>query len=251
MAGDNKSTQDGPRRIQKVLAEIFEFFMAHSQMKNLSLAEKTIQMTGNKLGQICQDCQMQLLGGGEVDEEATPPPTKGNEKRRLFLLRLITCKASHLFDPVHNPNPMDRAYAMGLDLYFRRIFPQNVYLRLNGEAKQILTAAGSGDDVQIFNMVNTNPFFSAFVQNVLIRVALSFRKYDGAKGLFMNDTNEALPSGYEEMSNEQFRVFMSALLFDVFMRGKSELDGKLLDFRYGPETSETINTVSEKFSKDR
>lgn len=250
MAGDTKNAQDGPKRIQKVLGEIFEFFMAHGQVKNLTLADKTIQMTANKLGGICQECQMQLRGGGEVEEVAAPPPTKGNEKRRLFLLRLVTSKLSHLFDPVHNPNPMDRAYALGLDLYFRRIFSQNVYIRLNGEAKQILGATGS-DDIQVFNTVNTNPFFNAFVQNVLIRLALTFKKYEGAKGLFMQDVNSALPNDYPDMTNEQFRVLMSALLFDVFMKGKSEMDGKLLEFRFGPGTADTLNAISDKFGTDR
>lgn len=250
MAGDNKSAQDGPRRIQKILGEIFEFFLAHGQMKNLALADETIRMTGNKLGQVCQDCQMQLMGSGDVDEDAPPPPTAGNEKRRLFLLRLVSSKLSHLFDPVHNPNPMDRAYAMGLDLYFRRIFPQQVYVRLNGEAKQILGASGR-DDVQVVNTVNTNPFFSAFMQNVLVRMVLTFKDYEAAKGLFMQDVNDALPSGYDEMTNEQFRVLMSALLFDVFMKGKSEMDGKLLDYRFGKGTADILNFVSDKFGADR
>ena len=241
---------DGPKRVQKILGEIFEFTLAHGQVKNLEAAGHSVQMTREKLESVCKACQLQTLGGGDEDMDVPGTVTgTGNEKRRLFLLRLISCKLSHLFDKAHNPNPMDRTYALGLDLYFRRIFSQDVYVRLNGEAKQILAAAG-GDDVQVFNLVNTNVFFSTFVQNVLVRVIMSFRKYETAKDMLLQDINEALPHGYNNITHEQYRVLMSALLFDVFIKGKSEMDGRILDFRYGPKTAEILNQVSDRFGRD-
>ena len=247
MAGEDGP--DGPKRIQRVLGEIFEFTLAHGQVKNLEAAGHSVQMTRDKLDSICGHCQTQMLGGGDAGEEPVAGAGAGNEKRRMHLLRLVSCKLSHLFDSAHNPNPMDRVYALGIDLYFRRILSEDVYSRVNSEAKQILAAAG-GDDVRMFNLINSNIFFGSFVQNVLVRIVTSFKKYGEAKALFIQDVNDALPGNYPELTQEQYRVLMSALLFDVFIKGKSEMDGKILDYRFGPKTSEILNHVSDQFGRD-
>ena len=238
---------DGPKRVQRIIGEIFEFTLAHGQVKNLDVAGSSVQMVSNKLEGVCRDCQTQMLGGEDIEDVASGGV--GNEKRRMHLLRLVSCKLSHLFDSDHNPNPMDRVYALGIDLYFRRILSEDVYNRVNAEAKQILSAAG-GDDVRMFNLINSNIFFGAFVQNVLVRIVTSFKKYDEAKAFFIKDVNDALPGDYPDLTQEQYRVIMSALLFDVFIKGKSELDGKLLDYRFGPKTAEILNHVSDRFGRD-
>ena len=84
-----------------------------------------------------------------------------------------------------------------------------------------------------------------------MRFALSFRNFDVARHLFMEDLNESRPLGSPALGKSAFHMILGSLLNDVFLIAKSQNDGALLDFQYGPRTARGLQEVVELLSKDR
>jgi len=132
----------------------------------------------------------------------------------------------------------------------RRIFGLSVYRRLNDQAERILLLSGRGDDI-VLRAVMSNFMHRQFFMNVLVRLGLSFRNFDVAKHLFMEDLNESRPLGSAKLEKPAFHMMMGALLNDVFLIAKSQDDGALLDFLYGQRTARGLEEVVALMSKDR
>jgi hypothetical protein len=184
-----------------------------------------------------------------INDEPIVRPS-GQEQRKMHLLRLISCKLSHAFDKRLNPDPLDRQVSIGIDVYMRRIFGLSVYRRLNDQAERILLLSGRGDDV-VLRAVMSNFMHRQFFMNVLVRFGLTFRNFDVARHLFMDDLNESRPLGSPQLGKSAFHLIMGALLNDVFLIAKSQDDGALLDFLYGPRTARGLEDVVSLLSRDR
>jgi hypothetical protein len=249
MAGE--PTRDGPERVLKLFRDVFEVAAGHRGTLDDRTVEESIRLTTDKLSTVCVECQGFALPAEPPPEpEPEPEPAlKVDEKRKFHLLRLASCKLSNLFDTVNNPNPMDRHTAHGLDNYMRRIFTQPVYEHLNTQAGIILKIAGR-NDVAILNSVQNNPFYRVFLQNILVRIALSFSKYKEAKDAFITDLNGALPANMGVVGHNEYRIILRALFFDLFLQSKSNLEGALLDYEYGPRTAVILSKVAEQFDRD-
>lgn len=247
MAGE--PTPDGPERILRLFKDVFEVAAGHHGSLDVRTVEESIRLTTEKLSAVCAECQGFAVAAEPPPEPEPEPDLKADEKRKFFLLRLISCKLSNLFDTVNNPNPMDRHTTHGLDNYMRRIFTQPVYEHLNTQAGIIIKITGR-NDVAVLNSIQNNPFHRVFLQNILVRIALSFSKYEPAKDAFIADLNDALPPSLEAAGSQEFRMILRALFFDLFLQSKSNLEGALLDYEYGPGTAATLNKVAERFGRD-
>lgn len=255
MTGDSKP--DGPERVLKLLNEIFEVVAEHGGRMDDETVTESIRMTTAALSRVCRECQGQKAAAEvpPIEEKPAEPAPKNKsekqdeEKRRLHLLRLTTCKLSNLFDTVNNPNPMNRATAHGLDTYLNRILGSAVYDHLNDQAGAILKVTGR-NDVAVLNSVQSNPFHRLFLQNILVRIALSFKRYASAKRAFISDLNAVLPSTMDPVGHAEYRMILGALLFDLFIQSKSGRDSELLDYEYGPKTVKNLNAVAEQFGRD-
>ena len=109
--------------------------------------------------------------------------------------------------------------------------------------------SGVGDNV-IINNINANPHHKNFLNNVLVRFAQSFRKFDTAHYQFMDDINESNPSA-PPLGKNEFHLIMSSLLNDLMLTARSQRDGAMMDFLYGPRTSQTLDEVSQALAKNR
>lgn len=255
MAQNSQDDRSGPDKVGRIVSEIFTFVSANPEAFDASIAEAGAQMTLARLDKICTACgslpvsdlpQVELI---PINDEPIERPS-GQEQRKMHLLRLISCKLSHAFDKNLNPDPLDRQVSVGLDVYMRRIFGMAVYRRLNDQAERILLLSGRGDDV-VLRAVMGNFMHRQFFMNVLVRLGLSFRNFDVARHLFMEDLNESRPLGSRELGKSAFHLILGALLNDVFLIAKSQDDGALLDFLYGPRTARGLQEVVELLSKDR
>ena len=113
MAREPQDQRSGPGEVGRIVSEIFSFVMANPEAFDASLAEAGAQMTLARLNKICDACgalppcdlpQVELI---PINEEPIERP-KGQEQRRLHLLRLLSCKLSHAFDRSLNPEPLDQ-----------------------------------------------------------------------------------------------------------------------------------------------
>jgi len=229
--------------------------MANPDAFDASMAEAGAQMTLSRLNKICDACgELPASALPQIDlipiNEAPVERPKGKEQRKLHLLRLISCKLSHAFDGRHNPDPLDRQVSIGIDVYLRRIFGIPVYTRLNDQAERILLLSGRSDD-QVLRAVMSNFMHRQFFVNVLVRFGLSFRNFDVARHLFMEDLNESRPMGSPELGKTAFHMIMGSLLNDVFLIAKSQDDGAAMDFQYGPRTARGLEEVVALLAKDR
>ena len=255
MAQNSQDDRSGPNQVGRIVSEIFSFVMANPDAFDASMAEAGAQMTLARLDKICTACgslpandlpQIELI---PINDAPIERPS-GQEQRKMHLLRLISCKLSHAFDKKLNPNPLDRQVSIGIDIYMRRIFGLSVYRRLNDQAERILLLSGRGDDI-VLRAVMSNFMHRQFFMNVLVRLGLSFRNFDVAKHLFMQDRNEERPRGTPKLEKSAFHLIMGALLNDVFLIAKSQDDGALLDFLYGQRTARGLEEVVALMSKDR
>lgn len=245
--------RSGPDEVGRIVSEIFSFVMANPEAFDSSMAEAGAQMTLARLNKICDACGA-LPEPPAVDliaiDEAPVERPKGQEQRKLHLLRLMSCKLSHAFDKTLNPDPVDRQVSIGLDVYMRRLFGMDVYRRLNDQAERILLVSGKGDDV-VLRSVMSNFQHRQFFTNILVRFGLSFRNFDVARHLFMEDLNESRPLGTPPLGKRDFHTFTGALLNDIFLMAKSQDDGALLDFQFGPRSARGLEDVSVLLAKDR
>ena len=258
MAQGNQDDQDersGPDEVGRIVSEILSFVMANPGAFDASMAEAGAQMTLARLNSICKACgslpacdlpQVDII---PISEEPIERPS-GQEQRRLHLLRLISCKLSHAFDKRLNPDPLDRQVSIGIDVYMRRVFGMSVYHRLNDQAERILLLSGRGDDV-VLRAVMGNFMHRQFFMNILVRFGLSFRNFDVARHLLMEDLNESRPLGTPRLGKSAFHLIVGALLNDVFLMAKSQDDGAALDFQFGPRTARGLEEVVALLSKDR
>lgn len=254
MAQDD-ADREGPNEVGRIVSEIFTFVSEHPEAFDATMAEAGAQMTLARLDKICNACgslpvsdlpQADLI---PINEEPIARPS-GTEQRKMHLLRLISCKLSHAFDKHLNPEPIDRQVSVGIDIYMRRIFGLGVYHRLNDQAERILLISGNGDDV-VLRAVMGNFMHRQFFVNILVRVALSFRNFDVAKHLFMEDLNAARPLGTPEISNTAFHLICNAMFNDLFLMAKSQDDGATLDYQYGHRTTRGLVEVVDLMHKDR
>lgn len=254
MAEDSVDEKSGPDKVGRIVSEIFTFVLANRDAFDTSVAEAGAQMTLARLSKICDACGA-LPAGLVPDVELIPlneepiERPKGQEQRRLHLLRLISCKLSHAFDKRFNPNPLDRQISMGIDIYMRRAFGMPVYRRMNDQAERILLVSGRGDDV-VLRAVMGNFLHRQFFMNVLVRLGLTFRNFDVAKHLLMGDLNECRPSGVPALTKQNFHAIVGALLNDILLMAKSQDDGAILDFQYGQRTARGMEEVSQMLAKD-
>ena len=250
MDGDHNS--GGPERILRILSEIFDLTVDQERRMDPATAEKIIKMTADKLAEISLDCRQRapVSTARRIDPAAQPKKTSEALKRALFLLRLVTCKLSGLFESEGDPNPLDRSAILGLDAYMKRIVEPAVYVYLDEQAKAILEVSGD-DDTAILHNIQLNAFHRAFLQNILVRVALSFKGYLNAKALFISELNKATGPGDPPVGQAEYRRIMGALLFDLFAQAKSPAEGALLDYQYGPKTAKIISTVAANVGHDR
>ena len=253
MAGTSQDERSGPDEVGRIVSEIFSFVMSNPEAFDTSMAEAGAQMTLARLNKICDACgalpeppAVDLIA---IDEEPIERP-KGQEQRKLHMLRLLSCKLSHAFDKKLNPDPLDRQVSIGLDVYLRRLFGMAVYRRLNDQAERILLVSGKGDD-QVLRAVMSNYQHRQFFTNILVRFGLSLRNFDVARHLFLQDLNECRPAGVPQVGKKEFHTFAAALLNDLFLMAKSQDDGALLDFQFGPRTARGLEDVSVKLAKDR
>ncbi len=250
MDGDRNS--GGSEQILRILSEIFDLTVHQGRRMDPGTAEKSIKMTAEKLVEICLDCRQRapVSTVRRVDPAAQPKKASEAPKRALFLLRLVTCKLSSLFESEGNPKTLDRSAVYGLDAYMKRIFEPGVYAYLDEQAKAILEVSGDSDNA-ILNNIQFNAFHWAFLQNILVRIALSFKGYLNAKALFISDLNKALGPSDPPVRQAEYRMIMGALLFDLFVHAKSSVEGTLLDYQYGPKTAKIIAAVANNFGHDR
>lgn len=255
MADNSQDDRSGPNEVGRIVSEIFSFVTSNPDAFDASIAEAGAQMTLARLDKICTACgslpvadlpSVELI---PINDEPIARPS-GQEQRKMHLLRLISCKLSHAFDKHCNPDPLDRQVSIGIDVFMRRIFGLSVYRRLNDQAERILLLSGRGDDV-VLRAVMGNFMHRQFFMNVLVRLGLTFRNFDVARHLFMDDLNESRPLGSPELGKSAFHLIMGALLNDVFLIAKSQDDGALLDFLYGPRTARGLEDVVSYLSKDR
>jgi len=251
---DKSAGDDGPVRVHAIVSELFEFVLENKQYIDNDIAEESILSAKEALNTICHSCNTSRTDDGDAPEieilqTPSPRPQSGNDQRKMHLLRLISCKLSHAFDKQHNPNPIDRKFSVGIDYYLRRLFTPDVYEMLNEQAERILMISGIGDNV-IINNVNANPHHKNFLNNVLVRFAQSFRKFDMAHYQFMDDINESNPSATPLGKNE-FHLIMNSLLNDLMLIARSQRDGAMMDFLYGPRTSQVLDEISQSLSKHR
>ncbi len=250
MDGDHNS--GGSERILRILSEIFDLTVDKGRRMDQATAEKSIRMTADKLAEICLDCRQRtpVTTASRVDPAAQPKKESEAPKRALFLLRLVTCKISSLFDSEGGGKTVDRSAIHGLDIYMKRIFEPAVYAYLDEQAKAILEVSGD-DDATILNNLQFNAFHWAFLQNILVRIALSFKGYLDAKALFIADLNKGVGPSDPPVLQDEYRMIMGALLFDLFVHAKSSMEGALLDYQYGPKTAKIIAAVADNFGHDR
>lgn len=255
MARDKQDPRSGPDEVGRIVSEIFSFVMANPEAFDASLAEAGAQMTLSRLNKICDACgalpscdvpQVELI---PINEEPIERP-KGQEQRRLHLLRLLSCKLSHAFDKTLNPDPLDRQVSIGIDVYLRRLFGQGVYARLNDQAERILLVSGRGDD-QVLRAVMGNYQHRQFFTNILVRFGQSFRNFDVARHVFMEDLNESRPLGSKAVGKGAFHTITGALLNDLLLMAKSQDDGALMDFQFGPRTARGLEEVAVLLGKHR
>lgn len=256
MDGERKT--GGTDRILKILTEMFDLTLEQGRRMDQATAEQSMKLTADKLVEICLDCRsrppipaIQSVAPPPRPKE-TPKETKEGEapKRTRYLLRLVSCKLSSLFDNEDGSIKIDRSATFGVDAYLKRIFEPSVYAHLNEQAKEILEVSGN-DDATVLNNIQFNNFNWAFLQNILVRIAVSFKSYHSAKTLFIKDLNSELQPGDPDVGQVEYRLIMGALLFDLFIHAKSGLEGALLDYRYGPKTAKTIVAVADHFGRDR
>lgn len=255
MAQSKEDDRTGPDKVGRIVSEIFTFVSANPGAFDASIAEAGAQMTLARLNKICDACgalpandlpQVELI---PINDAPIERPS-GQEQRKMHLLRLVSCKLSHAFDKRLNPDPLDRQVSIGLDVYLRRIFGMSVYTRLNEQAERVLLLSGRSDDA-VLRAVMGNFMHRQFFMNVLVRFALSFRNFDVARHLFMDDLNESRPLGSPRLGKSAFHLIMGSLLNDVFLLAKSQDDGALLDFLYGQRTARSLEEVVTLLSKDR
>ena len=244
---------DGPSRVHSIVSELFEFVLENKQHIDKNIAEESVVSAKETLGVICKTCREINDEGDapeiEISQTSSPEPRSDNDKRKMHLLRLISCKLSHAFDKKHNPNPIERKFSVGIDYYLRRLFTPEVYEQLNEQAERMLMVSGVGDNV-IINNVNTNIHHKNFLNNVLVRFAQSFRKFDTAHYQFMDDVNQSNPSA-QPLGKNEFHLIMSSLLNDLMLTARSQRDGAMMDFLYGPRTSQVLDEISQNLSKHR
>lgn len=258
--GDNVTDEtempdhDCPVRVRNIVTELFDLAVAQGHRIDDETAAIALNGARTRLGEICHEC----LSGAATEE---PPrsalmeePVADNKpavdnKRKYFLLRMISCKLSHLFDATNNHSPLDRACSHGIDTYMHRIFSKGVYDQINTRAEEILSHTGTGD-TNILNAIMDNPDYKAFLENVLVRFAISFIKYKGARDLFISDLNMAMPNNAEPLTLMDFKAIIRALLSDIFLLGKVLGGNDLLDYRYGANTAAIIDRVADEFSRD-
>lgn len=257
---DTDKTQDKaapdhvcPERIQNIVGELFSLTVSQGHRIDEKTADAALGAAKGRLGEICLEC---LSGNVEDDEPAAAPlqpataeTKKRDENRKYFLLRMISCKLSHLFDTENNPNPLDRACSRGIDAYMHRLFSKSVYEQINARAGDILDHTGTGD-THILNAIMDNPDYKAFLENVLVRVAISFLKYEQAKDLFISDLNMAMPDNSAPLGHDEFKTIIRAMLSDVFLLGKALGGNDFLDYRYGANTAAILDRIADEFGRD-
>ena len=253
MAQNYEEDRSGPDEVGRIVSEIFSFVMSNPEAFDASMAEAGAQMTLARLNKICDACgalpDMPAVDLIAIDEEPIERP-KGQEQRKLHMLRLVSSKLSHAFDRTLNPDPLDRQISIGLDVYLRRLLGMGVYRRMNEQAERILLVSGKGDD-QVLRAVMSNFQHRQFFTNILVRFGLSFRNFDVARHLFMEDLNESRPLGSRQVGKKEFHLFTGALLNDIFLMAKSQDDGALLDFQFGSRTARGLEEVGTLLAKDR
>lgn len=252
MDGDQKT--GGTERILRILSEMFDLTIAQGRRMDQATAAQSMKLTADKLVEICLECRNRPPMPAIKSVVPLPEPEETKEedepKRALFLLRLVSCKLSSLFENEDGSKNLDRSATFGLDVYLKRVFEPPVYAQLNEQAKEILEVSGD-NDATVLNNIQFNDFHWAFLQNILVRIAVSFKSYHSAKTLFMKDLNSELQPGDPDVGQTEYRLIMGALLFDLFIHAKSGLEGALLDYRYGPKTAKIITAVAEHFGRDR
>lgn len=252
---DDPDDASGPDKVGRIVSEIFSFVMANPDAFDASMAEAGAQMTLARLNKICDACgslpacDMPMADLIPINDAPIERPS-GQEQRKMHLLRLISCKLSHAFDKRLNPDPLDRQVSVGIDMYMRRLFGMEVYKKLNEQAERILLVSGHGDDA-VLRAVMSNFMHRQFFMGVLVRIGLSFRNFDVARHLFMEDLDEARPLGTHRLDKRSFHIIIGAMLNDVFITAKSQDSGALLDFQYGPRTARGLEEVVQLMSKHR
>ena len=246
--------QDGPERISNIVNELFEFVLENKNYIDSNIVDESTIAARATLSAICNGCREAGIDEDETPEieiNKSPPPIPhtGNEQRKMHLLRLVSVKLSHAFDKKYNPNPIDRQFSIGIDYYLRRLFTAEVFENLNDQAQRILMVSGIGDNV-IINNINTNPHHKNFLNNVLVRFAQSFRKFNTARFQFMEDLNESNPSA-PSLGKNEFHLIMNSFLNDLMLTARSQRDGAMMDFLYGPRTSQTLDEVSKALAGNR
>ena len=243
---------DCPARIRNIVGDLFTLTVTHGHRIDAGTAEQALGSARQRLGDICLEC---LAGptaepDGPVPSRAADAPQAGKkDHRKYFLLRMLSCKLSHLFDTKNNPTPLSRASSHGIDTYIRRLFSKAVYAQVNSRAEEIIKQCGTGD-TKILNAILDNLDYRAFLENSLVRVAVSFIKYNDARDMFISDLNMAMPNNAEPLTHENFKAIIGALLSDIFLLGKTMGGNDLLDYRYGANTSLVLDQVAVVFSKD-
>ena len=248
----NQDGQDGPDRISGIVDELFEFVIENKNHIDRNVADESTRAARATLSAICSDCRETIEDKTpeiEINKSPAPLPNKENEQRKMHLLRLVSVKLSHAFDKKHNPNPIERKFSVGIDYYLRRLFTADVFDQLNDQAQRILMVSGVGDNV-IINNINTNPHHKNFLNNILVRFAQSFRKFNTARFQLMEDLNESNPSA-PPLGNNAFHLIMSSLLNDLMLTARSQRDGAMMDFLYGPKTSQALDEVSKALTDNR
>ena len=249
----DQADHDCPARIRHIVGDIFNLMVTQGHRIDEATADAALSGAQERLGEICLEC----LGGAATEDpprsalmdEPTAPRKARDDNRKYFLLRMVSCKLSHLFDTENNPTPLDRASSHGIDTYMHRIFSKSVYEQINDRAEDILDHTGTGD-TNILNAILDNPDYKAFLENVLVRLAVSFLKYESAKGLFISELNMAMPDGAPPLGHVEFKSVMRALLSDIFLLGKTLGGNDLLDYRYGKNTAAIIDRVADDFGQD-
>ncbi|MCK5168225.1 MAG: hypothetical protein KAQ66_12905, partial [Rhodospirillaceae bacterium] len=71
-----------------------------------------------------------------------------------------------------------------------------------------------------------------------------------ARFQIMEDLNESNPSA-PPLGKNEFHLIMNSLLNDLMLTARSQRDGAMMDFLYGPKTSQTLDEVSKALTDNR
>ena len=131
-----------------------------------------------------------------------------------------------------------------------------MYLELNEESKDLLSAIDSDDDATIWKKIYQDPKFRVFSLSILIRFLQKFENFNRGKRYFMSIINAAVMGdgdghGLDDfiMDDGQFNMVFGTMFSDIFkiMGDKSSSAG--FDKTFGGGTWDKLDTIRTAYQE--